>query len=207
MADKIDNSQKYSHVAGILLAAGNSTRMGKQNKLLCDYQGKKLIHHACEALQESQLAFKSIVLGYQSQIIQAEITKIDKQMNLIFAPDWQQGMGHSLKAALQMMPANIEGALIMLSDMPLITPQDINKLATHFQPDYFTVPRYQGKIGNPIIIPKKFFSALTNIQQKTFHDQGARNLIAKHADSVIYVEFANNRILKDIDDADMLKNF
>ncbi len=202
-----------SNICAILLAAGASHRMGDANKLLLPINNKKLIHYPIHALLNSKIADLYIVLGYQAKTMQTYIHAVvnqqkTKKIEMLIATNWQLGMGHSLARAIHILPNTITAALVMLADMPAITSVEINHLLDHFSEGNFIIPTYQGVLGNPIIIPRKFFPQLHEIRHsKIVNNQGARNLINANPQHVVKVNFKTQAILQDIDTKSDFKAF
>ena len=119
-------NKREKKIMGVILAAGNSTRMGKDNKLLKNINGAPLIRSIAIELTKSDLDSCSIVLGYQSDKV-ADVVK-DLNINLILNPLWKEGQASSLKAALKSLPPSYSDLLIMLGDLPSIKSDHINRI-------------------------------------------------------------------------------
>ncbi|MBL8781463.1 MAG: nucleotidyltransferase family protein, partial [Alphaproteobacteria bacterium] len=113
-------------------------------------------------------------------------------------PRFAEGMSTSLKAGLAALPADIDGVLVCLADMPAVTTHDIGKLIAAFNPTEgraIIVPTHQGKRGNPVLFAQGFIDEMREAQG----DAGARAVLSAHADAVYEVEMQDAGILADAD--------
>ena len=118
-------------------------------------------------------------------------------------PDFADGLSTSLKRGIAALPADLDGALVCLGDMPLITGRHIDRLIAAFNPlegRAIIVPTRRGKRGNPVLWAKDFFPEMTQIAG----DVGARHLIGEHAELVAEVEMDDDAILVDVDTPEAL---
>lgn len=183
-------------VAGIVLAAGRSTRMGGPNKLLAELDGKKLVRTVTEQVLASKAAEVIVVTGHQADLIEQAL----KGLKVKFArnPDFAGGLASSVKAGIAAVSDSADGAVVCLGDMPLISAQLIDRLVDTFEPDrghLIAVPVSEGRRGNPVLWSRRFFRELMTLDG----DIGARHLIAKHAEAVAEVPVEGNSAFLDID--------
>jgi molybdenum cofactor cytidylyltransferase len=184
------------HIAAVVLAAGRSTRMGTVNKLTIPVDGKPMVRAAAEAALASQARPPIVVTGHQREEIEAAL----KDLNLRFVhnPDYAQGLSTSMKAGLAALPADSDGAVVLLGDMPRISAAEIDKLIAAFNPvegRAIVVPTRKGQRGNPVLLGKQMFLELARVEG----DSGARAVIAAHPDLVAEVEMDGDGVLTDID--------
>jgi molybdenum cofactor cytidylyltransferase len=112
-------------------------------------------------------------------------------------------MATSLIRGVHALPADVDGVVICLGDMPLIAGRDIDRLIAAFNPlegRAIIVPVRHGKRGNPILWSRQFFAEMMALAG----DQGARKLIEEHADLVAEIEIDNDAIFIDIDTPEAL---
>jgi molybdenum cofactor cytidylyltransferase len=184
------------NVTAIILAAGRSTRMGGPNKLLAELGGRKLVRTVTEQALASRAKGVIVVTGHQA----AEVEKSLQGLNVKFVrnPDFAAGLASSVKAGIAAVPANADGAVVCLGDMPLIDAHLIDRLIDAFAPDrgnLIAVPVSDGKRGNPVLWSRRFFSELMTLDG----DIGARHLIAKHSEAVAEVAVEGHGAFLDID--------
>lgn len=183
-------------VACIVLAAGSSKRFGsdKRQALLAD--GKTLL----------QTTLASIPDIFSQRLL--VLHPGDESLTLAHQPDWSvviaqtaaAGMGHSVAAGVK-AAKHCMGVLIVLADMPAIAPLTFLSVVRELKPGRIVVPRIQGKRGNPVALGSDFFPELEALQG----DTGARSLIEKYQQAVVWVECEDTGILGDIDTPEELK--
>ncbi|MGU9951731.1 MAG: NTP transferase domain-containing protein [Gammaproteobacteria bacterium WSBS_2016_MAG_OTU1] len=187
----------------ILLAAGMSKRMGKTNKLLASWRDMPLVLHSAKiaaAAVKQNIAKRAVVVcGQDAEKISAAIA--DTNLSASINPQYACGMATSLSSGLLALAADeLDGVLIMLGDMPNITLRDIRAIVAAFHStDDIVAPTYHQKRGNPVLIGRRHFNALRQLQG----DVGARVLFADHA---IIETPAGAGVLFDIDSAAELKS-
>lgn len=194
MAEDIPDDAKS--VGGLLLAAGQSRRMGKANKMLVEIEGTPMVVHAARALIASGAAPIVVVLGHEPAAVEAALEGLP--VTFVRNPDYTDGLSTSLKAGLSALPEQCAGAVIALGDMPGVTAADIDSLIDAFDPatgHTICVPTHHGKRGNPVLWGRRYFAEMAGVSG----DVGARHLIGENADQVIEVARDNPGILIDLD--------
>jgi molybdenum cofactor cytidylyltransferase len=183
-------------VAALVLAAGQSRRMGQQNKLLAEVDGRPMITHVVDAMLASRAAPVIVVTGHEAERVRAALGQ--RSVQLAHNPDYEQGLSTSLRVGLAALPEDVEGVLIGLGDMPRIRPEQIDRLIAAFSPSEnraIIVPTVRGKRGNPVLFARRFVPEMLQI----CGDVGARHLIGEHADEVVEIEMDDDAALLDID--------
>jgi molybdenum cofactor cytidylyltransferase len=184
------------NIAAIILAAGRSTRMGGPNKLLAELEGKKLVRIATEQALASKASEVIVVTGHQAELVEQALKGLE--VKFVRNPDFAGGLASSVKAGISAVPANADGAVICLGDMPLIDAHLIDRLIESFAPDrgnLIVVPVADGRRGNPVLWARRFFNELMTLDG----DIGARHLIARHGEAVAEVPVEGNGAFLDID--------
>ena len=180
-----------------MLAAGRSTRMGGPNKLLAELGGKPLVRIVTEQALASKASEVIVVTGHQADRGR-EGAGAASRSTFVRNPDFAGGLASSVKAGIAAVPANADGAVVCLGDMPLIDAHLIDRLIEAFAPDrghLIAVPVSDGRRGNPVLWSRRFFSELMTLDG----DIGARHLIAKHAEAVAEVPVEGHGAFLDID--------
>ena len=186
-------------VAGIILAAGGSTRMGGQNKLLQMVDGISLVQRVVRSALNSNIESVYVILGYQAALIRQCIS--NKSVNWVENSDWSRGMASSIKSGIEALNTNYDGAMILLGDMPFIEPIMINQLLALYQKKKIVVPVKDGRQGNPVLFSSAFFADLKLLGR----DKGAKPIIKKNPDSVIIANVLTDTIFHDLDTPDQIK--
>ena len=183
-------------IAGLVLAAGRSSRMGALNKLLIAIDGKPMVRHAVEAVLGARLSPVVVVTGHERDKVE-EVLK-DLPIKAFHNKDFLGGLSTSLRVGLAALNEDCDGVLVALGDMPRVTAADVAKLVVAFNPvegRAIIVPTRHGKRGNPVLWGRQFFAEMRRIGG----DIGARALIATHAEAVAEVEMDSDAVLTDID--------
>jgi molybdenum cofactor cytidylyltransferase len=189
------------HIAAVVLAAGRSTRMGGSNKLVAEIGGKPLVRIAAEQALASQAAPVIVVTGHQREHVEAALAGLP--VHLVHNPDFAQGLGTSLKAGIAAVPAEADGAIVCLGDMPQVDATLIDRLIAAFDPEkgaLAVMPTIDGRRGNPVLWSKRFFPELMAIEG----DVGARHLITRYGEAVVEVPVTGTAALVDIDTPEAL---
>ncbi|MEW6640108.1 MAG: molybdopterin-binding/glycosyltransferase family 2 protein [Pseudomonadota bacterium] len=189
-------------VAAVVLAAGRSTRMGGPNKLLAELGGKPLVRIVAEHALRSKAASVVVVTGHQADAVRAALAGLD--VTFVHNPDFASGLASSVKAGVAAVPADADGAVVCLGDMPMVETALINRLIEAFDPDrgaLIAVPVSDGRRGNPVLWSRRFFPELMTLDG----DTGARHLIARHGEAVAEVPVEGKGAFLDIDTPDALE--
>jgi molybdenum cofactor cytidylyltransferase len=182
-------------VAAIVLAAGRSTRMGPENKLLADIGGRPMVRRVVETALASKARPVLVVTGHQADEVAAALAGCN--VTLVPNPDYATGLASSLKAGVRAVPGACDGALILLGDMPRIARGHIDMSIEAFAAalDAIVVPVHEGRQGNPVIWPRRTFPELLQLDG----DAGAKRLIAAHREQVREIESVTDEIFGDVD--------
>src|SRR6202012_3128502 len=139
-------------IAGVILAAGRSSRMGAMNKLLIPIDGKPMVRRAAEAVLAAQLSPVIVVTGHMRPEVEEALQGLP--VTFVHNNNFSTGMAGSLKCGVSAVPADSDGAVVALGDMPLVTPNEIGQLVNAFNPvegRSIIVPTRRGKRGNPTL--------------------------------------------------------
>ena len=120
-------------IAAVVLAAGRSTRMGGPNKLLAEIRGRPLVRIIVEEALASHAKPVIVVVGHQRGEVEKALAGLPVQF--VHNPDFAQGLGTSLKAGIAAVPAEADGAIVCLADMPQVDASLLNRLIAAFDPD------------------------------------------------------------------------
>ncbi len=194
-------------IFAVVLAAGQSLRMGKENKLFLKLGEGSVIQKVIENLGNSKIDGILVVTGHEEDIVREELK--GRTVRFVHNPEYKRGLSTSLRTALAALPKNVSGVLVCLGDMPFVDSALINKLIKAYDPvreHSICLPVYQGKFGNPVLWDKKYFQEMMEVRG----DVGAKHIIGDYQQYVVEVEVDNASVVQDIDTphayADLMKN-
>jgi molybdenum cofactor cytidylyltransferase len=193
--------EKGRRVAAVVLAAGRSTRMGAVNKMLAEIGGKPLVRIAAEQALASRAKPVIVVTGHERERVESALRGLP--VRFVHNPDYADGLGTSLKAGIAAVPAEADGAIVCLGDMPQVDTALIDRLIAAFDPErgaLVVVPSIDGRRGNPVVWSRRFFHDLMSITG----DIGARHLIGSYAEAVVEIPVVGAGALTDVDTPESL---
>lgn len=176
----------------LLLAAGASSRMG-QSKQLLPINGKTLIRRMAEICLSANTGRVVVVLGANDKKHRKEIQ--DLPVNIVSNPDWDKGMGTSIKAGVKYIASQLPssaGVVISVCDQPHLSANHLIGLTQPFIADrqLIIASTYQGAHGVPALFDAFYFNSLLRIEDAA----GAKTLIKNHSDRVIGMPFPEGAI-------------
>jgi molybdenum cofactor cytidylyltransferase len=183
----------HSEIAGVVLAAGGSERLGKPKQLLA-WQGKPFIYQVVINAVEAGLAPLVVITGADHLLVEEVLRYLSVQ--IVHNPDWKEGQSTSLKAGLAALPDRCEGVMFLLSDQPQISPLLIRGLLELFYEHRapITAPMVNGQRGNPVLFARETFDAL----RKVSGDRGGRAVFNQF--EIDWLPWIDERLLLDVDE-------
>lgn len=179
----------------ILLAAGESRRMGELKALL-PWQGQTLIAHQVQALLDAGVDRIVVVLGHRHEELAAEIEDMAKT-EWTLNPDYLQGKTTSIKAGLKALDSRLPGTILLLSvDQPRTaeTIEEVLRQHRSVEP-MITIPTCGGKGGHPIVFDGALIDELGRIREET---EGIRAVVQRHREGARRVELGRKELLLDV---------
>ncbi|MER6945738.1 nucleotidyltransferase family protein [Nonomuraea sp. NPDC000554] len=164
---------KGTRAAGLLLAAGRGARLGRP-KALIEYGGERLVDRGVRLLEEGGCHPVVVVLGAATVQVRGAVT--------VRNPDWESGMGSSLRAGLAALPPDAESVVVALVDQPFVQPEAVRALIASGAE--LAVATYDGRRRNPVLIARRHFAEVAEL---AVGDVGARPFIRAHPDLVTEV--------------------
>ena len=143
-----------------------------------------------------------VVTGHQRERVEAALAGLP--VKFVHNPHFADGLGTSLKTGIAALPAEVDGAIVCLGDMPQVDAALIDRLIGAFDPDkgaLVAVPTIDGKRGNPVVWSRRFFPELMTVEG----DVGARYLIGRYSEAVAEVPLTGKAALTDVDTPEALK--
>ncbi|RZO32558.1 MAG: 4-diphosphocytidyl-2C-methyl-D-erythritol kinase [SAR116 cluster bacterium] len=191
-------------IGGVILAAGQSRRMGAQNKLLAEIDGVPIIRRTAQAMLDGGLNDLVIVTGHEHRLVAAALD--DLPVTCIYNDEYQSGQASSVACGVRHHQNGSHAAvLIALGDMPLVRPELIAALLRDHSSlpdatDRITLPVFDGRRGNPVIWGRGFFDELVALTG----DAGGRIIFAENKNAVNSLGWPDDSIHLDIDTPEAL---
>jgi molybdenum cofactor cytidylyltransferase len=192
---------RMPRIAALVLAAGQSRRMGGPNKLLVEIDGKAMVAHVVDMLKTAKVFLITVVTGHQADQVRSALAGRD--ITFVHNARYGEGLSTTLGAGIAALPPEADGAIICLGDMPKLTAAAVDRLIAAYDPvenRSIIVPTSGGKRGNPVLWGKRYFAEMRAVSG----DVGARHLIGEHQDQVAEVEIGDRGVLVDIDTKEAL---
>jgi molybdenum cofactor cytidylyltransferase len=179
-------------VVAIILAAGSARRFGSI-KQLQEFRGDVLVRRAVRTAEQVCGNRTLLVTGNEGQLVADACRPLSGYF--VHNEQYKEGMGRSIACAVGAVQTTAAAILLLLADQPLVTAAHLQALLNLWKasPQSIVASSYAGTVGPPIVFPRRCFAELTDLQG----DTGARNILQRHAASVIAVDFADGRV--DID--------
>jgi len=196
-----ETGNRAPRISGLLLAAGQSRRMGVANKLLETVTGAPMVRVCADTMRRSRLDEISVVLGHEAESVRHYLD--DAQLRFVENPDYRDGLSASVKAGIAALPDDTDGAIVCLGDMPSLKTDTIDRVLAAFDPlegRSICVPTYNGKRGNPVLFARRYFQEILALSG----DTGAKHLLGLYPEEVAEVAVDDPGILLDIDTPEKL---
>jgi len=203
-AGRTPTHRKAPRIAALILAAGRSSRMGQENKLLMRIDGQSMIARVAGQIAQAGLDPCIAVTGHAHEAVRAALSQTS--VSFTHNPDYAQGLSSSLRAGLQAVGGDVDGVLICLGDMPDVRAAHLQKLIAAFDPAEgraICVPTFQGKRGNPVLFGAQFFAEMMAV----VGDAGAKHLIGEHSELVCEVAMQDAAVLLDLDTPQAMSDY
>jgi molybdenum cofactor cytidylyltransferase len=191
-------------ISAILLAAGQSTRMNGENKLVKEIKGTPLIHYAVQNILLSSVDEIVIVTGFESELIEKIIGK-NKKIKFVLNDNYKDGISSSIKKGIKNLSKKSEAFFICLGDMPMVKQSVYNKLIKSrynynkkkkpLDKKEIIIPTYSDQAGNPILFSKYMKDKIMQING----DVGAKKIIELNKKNILNIPFKSKGITLDFD--------
>lgn len=207
-------------LAVVILAAGESRRMGQPKALLpfpenfspADSQrattAKTFLEHLIEVTRHPRANILRVVIGAHAAEIRARVRLQNDA--LVVNENWEKGQLSSLQAAIRSLPADkTDGMLVCLVDHPLISAQLVSRLVETFERDKnkIAIPTYRGKRGHPVIFPSASYAELLGVNEDAPENIGARAVVRAHAADVVEVPVNEEGVIINLNDPETFRRF
>ena len=183
-------------ISATILAAGQSSRMEDDNKLLLPINEAPMISHVCKTVLAAGLDPVVVVTGFESDLVTQAIPTVINE--IIYNSYWRSGMASSIYEGLSALPQNVAGNMIVLGDMPMISTDTLILLMDEFiaqSGQHIIYPIYEGRQANPVIFPKKYFQEIL----ASTGDRGCKRVLKKYPDDAVGVSIDLQEVALDCD--------
>jgi molybdenum cofactor cytidylyltransferase len=187
-------------IAGLILAAGESSRMG-QDKALLTYGGRTFLEIIVATLHEAGMERVVVVLGHHAEQIQGAVTL--EGAEIVINRDYARGQTSSLQAGLRALER--AAVVLCLVDHPLVSADTVRRLIASFRQSGapVVIPTFRNQRGHPVVISRALFEELLRLSP----DEGANTVIRKYRNATTLVEVGDEGILIDVDNPDAYRRW
>jgi len=181
-------------IAGVILAAGRSARLGRPKQLL-PLDGLPILEHVLRRAAQSRLDEIVVVLGHDAATIAVAVGNHGQKV--VINPDYAAGQSTSLRAGLHAIDREAAAVLVLLGDQPEVEPAAIGAVIEAYRcgRGSIVIAAYHGRRGHPVLFDRSFFPRLAEMTG----DEGARRLLRDMPDSVFEVAIDTLPLPPDID--------
>jgi molybdenum cofactor cytidylyltransferase len=189
--------------AAVVLAAGSSSRMGRPKQLI-SIDDETLLQKTINAAVQAGAKRTVVVIGANQEAVRESASTAD--IEFIYNPEWENGMGSSLKCGMTLVIAQFpeaEAVLLMVCDQPLLEADHLKKMVDKFVATKAPIVAsfYSGGNGVPVLFHQSLFHQLLTIPD----EQGAKRIVEQNPALVKAVDFPNGAV--DLDTPDDWKKF
>lgn len=188
-------------LAAIILAAGESRRMGTPKALL-QHEGRTFLERLLDVAQQPKVGIIRVVLGSHCDRVQAKV-RMDPEMVVINA-EWPKGQLSSIQAGLRAIPEGAtEGVILFLVDHPFVSSNLTGELIEFFYRSGrpIVLPTFRGRRGHPVIFSRALYQELLDAPE----DVGARAVVWAHAAEVLELPTQEEAVVLNLNDVDALR--
>lgn len=181
-------------ISAVLLAAGESRRMGEFKQLLT-LDGKTFIERCVDTLLATRVGEVVVVTGHRRQDVRRAVG--NRPVRFAHNADYREGMSSSLKRGVRSLSKAARACLIALVDQPQISVDVFNLVIREYETHQplIVIPTFEGRNGHPVILDLKLKSEILSMDPA----QGLRQVVHAHANEIRRVEVAQESVLMDFD--------
>jgi molybdenum cofactor cytidylyltransferase len=189
------DDRPVTRAAGVLLAAGTSSRFGEANKLLANLDGEPLVRRAARTLVAADLHPLVAVVGHEAARVRDALSGLG--FAVVENPDYAAGQATSVRIAMKALDGDgVDAAVFALGDMPAVAPETVRALVAAHRAGHGTAlaAAHAGERGNPVLFDAVHFPALAGVEG----DVGGREILCSGEDSAL-VETGDPGVRRDVD--------
>jgi len=190
----METGAEKAPIAAIVLAAGESARMGRPKQLL-PIDSRPMVRHVTEVVVATGLDQVIVVTGAHATAVEAALAGLP--VELVRNESWSAGMSSSMHRGLRALRPGIQAVLIVLGDQPALTADLLQSLVERYRATRAPIvaPAFRGQRGNPVLFDRALFPELLGVQG----DRGGRALVVRYQDRMEHVEVDDPAAFMDID--------
>jgi molybdenum cofactor cytidylyltransferase len=155
-------------VGVVILAAGESSRLGQPKQLL-PFRGKALLQCVVHSALSSRCRPVVVVIGAHADMIRPQLSG---DIRIVENPDWKEGMSSSIRRGVESIESEVDAVILMLGDQPLVTSEILNQFAEKAEVG-LVAAEYNGGIGVPALFRREYFDALRTLRG----EKGAKSIL------------------------------
>jgi len=188
---------REAHVAGVVLAAGTSSRYGDANKLLARVDGERIVARSVQTYLDAAVDPVVVVVGHEAERVRAALPE---GVRVVHNPDYADGQASSVRTGIGAVP-DADAAVVGLGDMPFVRPDTASLLVRAYRAGAGDplAAAFDGQRGNPVCFGRQWFDALRDVDG----DTGGREILLTAPDAAL-VETGDPGVRRDIDRPDDL---
>lgn len=174
--------------AGLILAAGSSSRLGQPKQLLL-YHDESLIHRTVRLALSANLSPIHVVLGSSSSKVYEALGQLTTAVTIVKNLKWAQGIGNSLSCGIQSLPSDVSAALVLVIDQPYLSDMVLKNILCRYRTGKFSIVASQydsNSVGVPAIFSRTHFEELSALNGAA----GAQKLLARHSATLSTISFS-----------------
>ena len=181
-------------ISAILLAAGESRRMGEFKQLL-SFAGQTFVECCADRLLAARIDEVVVVTGHRETDVRGVLG--GRAVRFAHNPDYREGMSASVKCGIAAVSPAASAVLVALVDQPQIETAIINRVIDEYEKrrGLVVIPTYGGRNGHPVLIDLRLRDELLGFDPA----QGLRQVIHAHTDSIVHIEVMTDSVLTDFD--------
>ena len=181
----------------VILAAGMSSRMCGEDKMLKQIKGDSMLCHVAKKAVASKADKVCVVLGFNAKNRIRSLKGL--KVETCVCNDFREGMAATLRFSMCQTTNETEAIIVAFADMPFVCAEDYNRLILEYKQnpcfEIFRSVTVTGKLGHPILFGKRFFNCFSSLKG----DAGAKEILALAKDKVKNVETTDEGAIIDLD--------
>lgn len=182
-------------ISAVLLAAGESRRMGEFKQLL-RLGGKTFVEHCVDQLLASRVDEVIVVTGHRESEVRRAVA--GRSVRFAHNADYQSGMTSSIQCGVRASSESAQAIIVALVDQPRIGADTVNRLVEAYKdPSHpmIVIPGYRGRNGHPILLDAHLKEAILNLEPV----ESLRQLLAAHENQILRIEVSSATVVEDCD--------